>query len=102
MAQRHPAVGEVRGKGLFACVELVRDRGTGEPLTPWTPRGGREHHPAVTGTIRAMRERGVYAYAKWNLIMLAPPFVITDEELEEGLHAIDDALAVADGLVAAA
>jgi len=102
MAQRHPAVGEVRGKGLFACVELVRDRGTGEPLTPWTPRGGREPHPAVTGTIRAMRERGVYAYAKWNLIMLAPPFVITDEELEEGLHAIDDALAVADGLVAAA
>ena len=102
MAQRHPAVGDVRGKGLFACVELVKDRETREPLTPWTPRGGREPHPAVTGTIRAMRERGVYAYPKWNLIMLAPQFVITDEELDEGLNAIDEALMVADSLIAAA
>ncbi len=100
--QRHPAVGDVRGRGLFACIELVRDRKTREPLVPWTPRGSREAHPAVAGTIRAMRERGVYAYAKWNLLMLAPPFVITDAELEEGLEVIDEALATADGHVTAA
>lgn len=102
MVERHPAVGDVRGKGLFACVELVRDRQTREPLTPWTPRGGRETHPAVSGTLRAMRERGVYAYTKWNMLMLAPPFVIADEELDEGLAVIDEALAVADRNVTAA
>ena len=102
MKERHPAVGDVRGRGLFACVELVRDRETREPLTPWTPRGARQSHPAVAGTLRAMRERGVYAYAKWNMIMLAPPFVITDEELEEGVQVIDEALAVADRHLTAA
>ena len=100
--QRHPAVGDVRGRGLFACIELVGDRKTREPLIPWTPRGSRAAHPAVAGTIRAMRERGVYAYAKWNLLMLAPPFVITDAELEEGLEVIDEALATADRHVTAA
>jgi len=102
IGERHPAVGEVRGRGLFACIELVRDRETREPLIPWTPRGARETHPAVTGTLGAMKERGVYAYTKWNMIMLAPPFVITEAELEEGLQVIDAALSVADGQVARA
>ncbi len=101
MKERHPAVGDVRGRGLFACIELVRDQETREPLVPWTPQGGRETHPAVSETLRTMRERGVYAYTKWNMIMLAPPFVITEAELEEGLDAIDEALTVADGQVAA-
>ncbi|HYM90966.1 MAG TPA: aminotransferase class III-fold pyridoxal phosphate-dependent enzyme, partial [bacterium] len=102
IGERHPAVGEVRGRGLFACIELVRDRETRAPLIPWTPRGTRETHPAVTGTLRAMKERGVYAYTKWNMIMLAPPFVITEAELEEGLQVIDAALSVADAHVSAA
>jgi taurine--2-oxoglutarate transaminase len=102
MKERHPAVGNVRGRGLFACIELVSDRETREPLIPWSPRGSREAHPAVSGTIRAMRERGVYAYTKWNMLMLAPPFVITDEQLEEGVQVIDEALAVADRHVAPA
>ncbi len=96
IGERHPAVGDVRGKGLFACIELVRDRATREPLVPWTPRGAQEKHPAISATLRAMLERGVYAYAKWNMIMLAPPLVITEAELEGGLDAIDAALAVAD------
>ncbi|HKV43192.1 MAG TPA: aminotransferase class III-fold pyridoxal phosphate-dependent enzyme [bacterium] len=102
MKERHPAVGDVRGRGLFACIELVCDRETREPLTPWTPRGSRETHPAVSGTICAMRERGVYAYTKWNMLMLAPPLVITDEQLEEGLQVIDEALAIADRHVTSA
>jgi adenosylmethionine-8-amino-7-oxononanoate aminotransferase len=102
LKDRHPAVGDVRGRGLFACIELVRDRETREPFVPWTPRGGRETHPAVAGTLRAMMERGVYAYTRWNMIMIAPPFVITEEELDEGIEAIDAALAAADAHVAAA
>jgi len=102
MRSRHPAVGDVRGKGLFACIELVRDRETREPLAPWTPRGSQKAHPAVAGTLRAMRERGVYAYTKWNMVMLAPPFVITEAELDEGLRVIDASLAEADARIAQA
>ena len=82
----------VRGRGLFACIELVRDRETREPLIPWTPRGARETHPAVTGTLRALKERGVYAYTKWNMIMLAPPFVIEPSQIEELVHKLETAM----------
>ena len=34
VARRHPRVGDVRGKGLLACLELVRDRSTHAPLVP--------------------------------------------------------------------
>ncbi len=102
LKDRHPAVGDVRGRGLFACIELVKDRKAREPFVPWTARGGRESHPAVAGTLRAMMDRGVYAYTRWNMIMIAPPFVIREEDLDEGLDAIDAALAVADEHVTAA
>jgi taurine---2-oxoglutarate transaminase len=101
LKDRHPAVGDVRGRGLFACIELVKDREAREPFVPWTGRGGRESHPAVAGTLRVMMDRGVYAYTRWNMIMIAPPFVIREEELDEGIDAIDAALAVADEHVAA-
>ena len=35
IAARHPSVGEVRGKGCFFAIELVRDRSTREPLVPF-------------------------------------------------------------------
>jgi taurine--2-oxoglutarate transaminase len=36
MQQRHAVIGEVRGgQGLFAVIELVRERATREPLAPW-------------------------------------------------------------------
>src|SRR5262249_56953953 len=34
IAERHPSVGDVRGVGMLACLELVRDRNTREPLSP--------------------------------------------------------------------
>ena len=102
LKERHPSVGDVRGRGLFACIELVRDKETREPFVPWTPRGSRETHPAVAGTLRAMMDRGVYAYTRWNMIMLAPPFVITEAQLDEGIEAIAAALTAADAHVAAA
>jgi len=43
-----------------------------------------------------LRERGVYAFCKWNWIYAVPPLCINADEIAEGLEAIDGALAVAD------
>ncbi len=98
LADRHPSVGEVRGLGCFWGLELVRDRGTREPLVPFNAAG--EALKPVAAVARRALERGVYVMTHWNVLMAVPPLTITREELDEGIAALDDALTVADEFVA--
>ena len=77
----HPAVGDIRGRGLMVGIELVADRGTRDPF----PREAR-----VTETVvGAARERGVLVYSgtgnangvDGDTILLGPPFIVSDDEL---------------------
>ncbi len=93
----HAAVGDIRGRGLMAGVELVRDRDTGEPF----PRAAK----VTEAVVRVARERGLLLYSgtgnangvDGDIILLGPPFVVTDAELvriADGLaEALDLALA---------
>lgn len=100
IAARHPSVGEVRGLGLFAAVELVRDRDTRAPFNSAADQlAGR---PTVAGSVqRAMLAEGVYVLAWVSHLVIAPPLIVTREELDRGLAVLDGALAVADAQVAA-
>jgi len=94
MAERHPSVGEVRGRGLFWAIELVRDRETREPLVPFNAAG-----PAaapMTAFAAACKKAGLWPFTHFNRVHVAPPLVITEEELVRGLDIIDEALTVAD------
>jgi len=87
----HPNVGEIRGRGLLVGIELVADRETRAPF----PRGDR----LTERIVGAARAHGLLLYSGTGLadgtngdsILLGPPFVVTDDELER----------IADGLVAA-
>jgi taurine--2-oxoglutarate transaminase len=94
LAERHPSVGEVRGLGCFWGVELVRDRETREPLVAFNAAG--DALAPITRVVKAGLERGLYLIVHWNVVMVCPPLTITREELDEGIAALDDALAVAD------
>ena len=98
LADRHPSVGDVRGLGLLAGVELVRDRGTREPLSPQRTEGPAS--PAMAAVRRALNEKRVSPLVRWNLVVLAPPLTISEDELESGLEALDAAFEVADAEVA--
>jgi taurine--2-oxoglutarate transaminase len=94
LAERHPTVGDVRGLGLFWVIELVKDRGTREPLVPWNAKASElGPMPAVA---RYLREHGVYTFTKWNWIFAIPPLCINAEQIAEGLGVIDGALTIAD------
>jgi adenosylmethionine-8-amino-7-oxononanoate aminotransferase len=77
----HPAVGEIRGRGLLVGLELVEDRASRRPY----PRAAR----VTEAVVAAARERGVLLYSgtgnadgtDGDTILLGPPFVITDDEL---------------------
>jgi taurine--2-oxoglutarate transaminase len=99
LAERHPSVGEVRGRGLLACIELVKDKGTREPLTP--QRTEAPVTPAMAAVRKAIVQRRVSPLFRWNLIAFAPPLTISEEELDEGLAAVEAGLEVADRHVAA-
>lgn len=88
-AERFPLVGEVRGLGAMVAMELVKDRATREPAKDET-----------SGVITEAYKRGVIlikAGTMNNVIRFLVPLVISDEQLEEGLDVIGEALALASG-----
>jgi taurine--2-oxoglutarate transaminase len=91
LASKHPSVGLHRNIGLFGILELVKDRDTMEPLSPYNVT-----NEAMVGVNRALMERGLFTMVRWNGIMTNPPLCITEEQLQEGFEIIDDALGVAD------
>ncbi|MFD6700580.1 MULTISPECIES: aspartate aminotransferase family protein [unclassified Microbacterium] len=93
--EKHPSVGEVRGQGLFWAVELVRSKETREPLVPFNAAGA---DAAPMGAfVAAAKKGGVWPFVHFNRTHIAPPLVITEDELVRGLAALDEALDVADG-----
>jgi len=81
MQEKIEVIGDVRGgHGLFAIVELVRDRATREPVSPWP-----ESHPSLTAFVDRARQEGVSFATRGNLIVLAPPLVIEEEDLMDAL-----------------
>jgi taurine---2-oxoglutarate transaminase len=94
LAERHPSIGDVRGRGLFWGLELVRDRETREPLVPFNA-GGESAAPMGRLT-KAALERGLFLFTHWNVIGIVPPLTITREELDEGLAILDEVLSLAD------
>ncbi len=85
LQRRHAVIGDVRGgHGLFAVLELVKDRATREPLRSWP-----EVHPSLKRLLSRALEAGVSFAARGNLVILAPPLVIEERELREGLDVLD-------------
>jgi len=97
LAARHPSIGEVRGLGLFWGLELVRDRATREPLVPFNAAG--EAAAPMARLVKAGLERSVSLMVHFNVVMVCPPLVITEAELDEGVAALDEVLAIADEYV---
>jgi adenosylmethionine-8-amino-7-oxononanoate aminotransferase len=85
-------VGDVRGLGLMAGVELVRDRESRQPY--------RREERVTERIVRATRERGVLVYSSTgcadgvngDLVMIAPPFVVTPAEAEEIVEGVAGAI----------
>lgn len=92
---KHPSVGDVRGLGLFWAVELVKDRTTKEPFN--TPQDKAARRPLVIDAVAGeMTKRGVTVLSWVSHLVIAPPLIITEEQLDEGVAALDAALTIAD------
>ena len=79
---RSPIVGEVRGRGLLVCVDLVEPDGSGKSLDPKT----------VAELDRKAWDRGAIVYARGNVLRLAPPLCITRDEVDELVGMVADSV----------
>lgn len=83
-------VGEVRHLGLFAAVELVKDKTTREPLIQYGLDYGQDPVRLMNKFVSMLLERGFYTYSHESSIIIAPPLVITSDELYEALDIFED------------
>jgi taurine--2-oxoglutarate transaminase len=95
LAERHESIGEVRGTGVFWAVELVRDRGTREPLVPVGASG--EANAPMARLTAACLTRGLLPFVTAHRLHVVPPCTVTAEEARYGLALLDDALGEALG-----
>ena len=92
MKRDFACVGDVRCKGLFSVIELVRDKASKEPLAPFNGTS-----PEIGLLAAHLKSKHIYAFARFNMLWICPPLIITTEELKHGLDAIEEALAIVDG-----
>jgi 4-aminobutyrate aminotransferase/(S)-3-amino-2-methylpropionate transaminase len=85
LAERYPAVADIRGRGAMLAVELVADPATKSPDAALAGRVNRACHSAGLVTLTA----GTFG----NVFRFLPPLSISDELLTEGLDILDQAFA---------
>jgi len=85
LGETHSYVGEVRGMGLMQALELVEDRGTKEPSTA-----------KVAALMEETRKEGLLlgkGSLYGNVLRIAPPMLISESDLDEGLRMLGRAMA---------
>ena len=88
----HACVGDVRCIGLFSAIEFVKNKSTTEPLVPY----GRDPKGTMGMIIGLLKERRFMTYSHENMILIAPPLIITEEQLTEELEKVEEVLTIVD------
>ncbi len=80
---QHPHVGDIRGRGLFISVELVKDRASKTPFDPALKLHARIKAQALDNGLMVYPMGGVIDGQWGDHVLLAPPFTITEAELDQ-------------------
>jgi taurine--2-oxoglutarate transaminase len=96
LADKHECIGDVRGIGHFWGLELVKNRKTKEPFNiksdVYAVNG-----PMMTAKVAGeCMKNGLWIMSWYDALMIAPPLIIDQEQIAEGMHILDKALALAD------
>lgn len=95
LKDKHESVGDVRGVGLFWAVELVRNRRARSPFYDYKDKFSGK--PSLLDKLAAdMLARGAYVLNWLSHFVIAPPLIITQKEIDEGVDALDHSLSISD------
>ena len=85
----HPSVGDIRGKGLFAGIEFVRDRETKEPFSPDLKYNARIVEQCFENGLLVYPGSGTVDGVRGDHIQVAPPLVIKRDEIDRIVELLD-------------
>lgn len=91
----HPHVGDIRGRGLFFGVELVADRLTKQPFDPALKLHARIKRQAMAEGLICYPMGGTLDGVQGDHVLLAPPFVVEENHLDEAVDKLGRALTAA-------
>jgi len=89
---QHAHVGDIRGRGLFRGVELVADRETKAPFDPSRCIAARIKKEAFDAGLICYPMSGTLDGQRGDHVLLAPPFIITDDQIEELVEKLSGAI----------
>lgn len=89
---QHPNVGDIRGRGLFRGIELVEDRETKTPFDPKLGLAKKIKKAAFEAGLICYPMSGTRDGVHGDHILLAPPFILTEEQIEEIVTKLDLAI----------
>jgi taurine--2-oxoglutarate transaminase len=93
--EKHKCAGDARSIGLMGAVELVKDKATKEPIVSY----GKDPEGTMKKINGKLVERGFMTYTHENMILVAPPLIITTAQLSEELAKLDEVLGIVDGMI---
>lgn len=79
---QHAHVGDIRGRGLFLAIELVEDRPTKRPFDPALRLHARIKAEAMARGLMVYPMGGTIDGQAGDHVLLAPPFIVTDDDLD--------------------
>jgi len=95
LKEKHKSIGDVRGKGLFWAVEIVKDKTSKEPFNNKEEKVAGK--PLTVNKVTAeMMNNGIYMQGWISHFVIAPPLIITKEEIDSAIKVFDEALKIAD------
>jgi hypothetical protein len=88
----HPHVGDLRGRGLFLGLEIVEDRATKAPFDPALKLHARIKQAAMARGLMVYPAGGTIDGARGDHVLVAPPFIVEDQDLDRIVDRLGAAL----------
>jgi taurine--2-oxoglutarate transaminase len=94
LADRHICVGDTRGIGHFWALEIVKDRKTRERFNV---KSDKFRKPLMTDKMMGEAlKAGLFLQDWYDTLIIAPPLIITEKQVDEGIEILDKVLTIAD------
>lgn len=88
----HPNIGDIRGRGLFLGIELVQDRDGKTPFDPGLAINRKIKAAAMKNGLMCYPMGGTIDGRRGDHVLLAPPFIISDDQIDELVFKLDKAI----------